>query len=308
MSSSAAPAPTPVPPDMKSLAPPGDCPPPKAASPPGPEATALPRSPRILTSLPPLPPLTKCREQKGFRGADERRLEFTPCNAHHMIPFLDLMSTTGKSDIVRFFREILHEVEGVRGIDDYHMKIPSLKVFTVEIMYAHANKGPLAASPEACISCNMDAPIFDGMSSGETLLEEYGVPDRTRCSMDAQARQMFVITPFQHIERLSDLSDDNLFDFWHSAAVLLEKEKLDFSTMIVNHGTYRHLPHLHLKIHVSPGSHAVAVRRWSEARRGAFAKLQKRFPGRDEVCRFFSKKGYCRENARCRFKHVAKGH
>jgi diadenosine tetraphosphate (Ap4A) HIT family hydrolase len=60
---------------------------------------------------------------------------------------------------------------------------------------------------------------------------------------------MWVITPKQHLERLSELSQPQLIDLFRTAAaVVAEMGCSSFNTMILNHGDSRNHAHLHLKV------------------------------------------------------------
>ncbi|CAG8482370.1 3918_t:CDS:2, partial [Ambispora leptoticha] len=71
-----------------------------------------------------------------------------------------------------------------------------------------------------------------------------------------RARNMFVVTPVRHIERLSECTDEEIFELFHFAVQLIGEETklsnshwagLQFEKMTLNHGNARNLEHLHLK-------------------------------------------------------------
>lgn len=122
----------------------------------------------------------------------------------------------------------------------------------------------------ACISCDTDNVV-----SRHSLLHESAL---NRWWMDAKARPNFVITPIRHAERLSELTDDELYALWADAARLLTDETgsdgagggdggAAYLALIVNHGRFRNLPHVHLKLRFVAAEFDSSVRaRWSAER------------------------------------------
>lgn len=59
---------------------------------------------------------------------------------------------------------------------------------------------------------------------------------------------MIVLTPKEHKEALSQLTDDELYDLWTSAMSIMRELGISkFNSAILNHGTSRNHAHLHLK-------------------------------------------------------------
>eukprot|EP01018_Ginkgo_biloba_P028113 Gb_27993 [translate_table: standard] len=73
-----------------------------------------------------------------------------------------------------------------------------------------------------------------------------------------------------------------------SSGVALRNEGFGgFISMIVNHGSYKNLPHMHLKIWVDDGMHKRAKVRWTERRRQLWARLElltNRLPKKRALC------------------------
>jgi diadenosine tetraphosphate (Ap4A) HIT family hydrolase len=117
----------------------------------------------------------------------------------------------------------------------------------------------------ACISCDTDNVV-----SRATLLKQ---TELMHWWIDAKARPNYVITPVRHAERLSQLHDDELYALWADAARLLTEETgscdaAPFLSLIVNHGRFRNLAHVHLKLRFAELEFEREVRaRWTAERR-----------------------------------------
>ena len=145
-----------------------------------------------------------------------------------------------------YFRKLLTIVEEERGIVDFHMKmhLENRSALVVDFMYKsnQPRSGPVPA--EVCISCDKENPL-----SKSSLLQENST---TRIWLDAQLREKFIVTPVKHIERLSDLTGEEMIAFWQSTQSFLDQERCFWQSMILNHGTYRNHAHLHMKINIHP--------------------------------------------------------
>lgn len=142
-----------------------------------------------------------------------------------------------------YFQKLLSIIERDNGIVDFHMKLheKSRGRLTVEVMH-HTNhrNGPFDA--DVCISCDINNAL-----SQAALVKENPT---TRIWLDAQLREMLVVTPRNHIERLSEMTDEEMTEFWHDTQTILEEEGCRWRTMIINHGKYRNHSHLHMKINI----------------------------------------------------------
>jgi diadenosine tetraphosphate (Ap4A) HIT family hydrolase len=67
-----------------------------------------------------------------------------------------------------------------------------------------------------------------------------------------------IITPKRHVERLSELKDENgeMEAFWHDTIEVIDREcdninELNYPVLAINHGTFRKHAHMHLKIDIT---------------------------------------------------------
>lgn len=231
--------------------------------------------------------------------------------------FFNFMEKSAQELIVQFFRQAIEEIERERKIRDYHLKLkPSQRRaggggFVLEVFYGENRAGPEKVEAEHCISCQDDAPLFPGAANsvlaGECVLPEFGDQPHVQCSLDAKARPGFIVTPRKHVERVADLDDAELYCLWSVSVRALQKEGLMFTSMILNHGTYRNLPHLHLKIWVDEKlwrHHAMAA--WDDEKRGLWRRLERLtsgLPKKRALCSSFGRRGKCTYGDRCRFRH-----
>ena len=193
--------------------------------------------------------------------------------------FCTFVESTPEPEIVAFFRGIVIEVEETREIRDFHMKIVDEEdKFRVKIFYGAEKSGPVMLPLEDCISCYPNALLFasEGCSlkAQDCILEEYCDQPNAVCRLDAKGRSGFVITPVRHVERMSDLNDKELFDLWSLSVRALRNAKLPFTSMILNHGTYRNHEHLHLKVWVDEVMYEEYCKKWSRSRQELWKQLQ----------------------------------
>ncbi|CAI7859366.1 unnamed protein product [Closterium sp. NIES-54] len=149
----------------------------------------------------------------------------------------------------------------------------------------------------------------DGViTSGDLILREYeSNQPHMRVSLDAQGRAGLIITPVRHVESLTELNDSELYEFFHTAAAAVQRERVVFSRMVVNHGSYRNLPHLHLKVFLDEGSFEEAKRGWEGERVVMWEKLMRLRPAKTAfVCKAFAR-GRCRFGSNCRNLHSTGG-
>lgn len=69
-----------------------------------------------------------------------------------------------------------------------------------------------------CISCNSDAELFPGelplIVAGACVLPEFSDQPYVQCHLDAKARPGFIVTPKRHVDRLSELDDEEVYAMW----------------------------------------------------------------------------------------------
>lgn len=229
--------------------------------------------------------------------------------------FCDFMETTPKETVIRFFREVIDHIERARGIHDYHLKVKSSKPgsgFAIHVFYGEDRDGPEKIEPGSCISCHGDAPLFPGVAgsvlAADCVLAEFGEDQQyVQCSIDAKARAGFIVTPVRHVETMGQLEDEELYCLWEVGVRALRSEGLQPVSMIANHGSYRNLPHLHLKIWVDDGAHRQARLKWSDDKKKVWARLERltssSLPKKRALCRGFESQGRCKFGGNCRFRH-----
>ncbi|GJP41713.1 hypothetical protein CLOM_g1358 [Closterium sp. NIES-68] len=143
------------------------------------------------------------------------------------------------------------------------------------------------------------------MTSGDLILREYEADQpHVRVSLDAQGRAGLIITPVRHVESLVDLDDSELYEFFHTAIAAVQQEKVVCSRMVVNHGSYRNLPHLHLKVFLEEDSFEEAKRGWEGERAAMWERLMRVRPAKTAfVCKAFVRRGWCHFGDSCRNLH-----
>ena len=143
-----------------------------------------------------------------------------------------------------YFQRLLYIIEKENQIDDFHMRLGSSSHngFNVDIQYkdVDTHSGPTTA--DICISCDTNNEL-----SRASLIK---TTSTTHIWLDAQLRNKFVLTPKRHIERLSEMTDEEMKQFWYDALVILNEVVCDYTSMIINHGKYRNHHHLHMKINI----------------------------------------------------------
>lgn len=228
--------------------------------------------------------------------------------------FCSFVERSGRATVVGFFRELARELEQERLLADFHIKVRdcsgAASGFKVEVFYgAQGKTGPVDVAPGECISCFADAALYPGkepkVTAGDCIMAEVDGEGHVQCSIDAKARPGFVVTPVRHVERMSDLEDDELFALWSAAVKALRSEGLPaFRSMILNHGSYRNLPHLHLKVWVDPALHRPTRLAWTRHRQELWARLEMLAANNPTTkCRFYHTQRGCRHGHRCNFLH-----
>ncbi|MCO5591140.1 hypothetical protein L7F22_045121 [Adiantum nelumboides] len=213
-----------------------------------------------------------CNVSKG------RNLDFE-CAKLPTKDFCNFVESEPKSMVVAFFREVATELESKLEILDFHMRVVNYEEgFKVEVYYGTEKLGPPVSTPSNCISCHPNAPLFPGqepvVEAKDCVLEEFSNHPQAVCRLDAKGRCGFIITPIRHVDRMSELDDEELFGLWSLAVRVLREANLPFTTMILNHGTYRNLEHLHLKVWVDKNLYEQYCTQWSNERQELWRRLQ----------------------------------
>ncbi|MCO5555442.1 hypothetical protein L7F22_008987 [Adiantum nelumboides] len=213
-----------------------------------------------------------CNVSKG------RKLDFE-CAKLPTKDFCTFVESEPKSMVVAFFREVATELESKLEILDFHMRVVNCEEgFKVEVYYGTEKLGPPVSTPSNCISCHPNAPLFPGqepvVEAKDCVLEEFSNQPHAVCRLDAKGRCGFIITPIRHVDRLSELDDEELFGLWSLAVKVLREANLPFTTMILNHGTYRNVEHLHLKVWVDKNLYEQYRTQWSNERQELWRRLQ----------------------------------
>jgi diadenosine tetraphosphate (Ap4A) HIT family hydrolase len=148
----------------------------------------------------------------------------------------------------RYFRELVTFLEHDHQIKDYHLKLQHNSdrnnQLDVLIYFGDPARTSNPTVTSFCISCEPTHEL--GVAS---LLSEQ---QYTRAWLDGRAREKLILTPIPHVERLSELTDEEMEAFWRDVVELMNREGCQilkfYPNMILNHGTYRNHAHLHLKI------------------------------------------------------------
>ncbi|CAF1149629.1 unnamed protein product [Rotaria sordida] len=153
----------------------------------------------------------------------------------------------------QFFRQLVTFLEQVHQLIDYHLELQynpqRNNELDVWICFGKPHRASKPTLTPVCISCELTHEL-----SMTTLLSEQ---EYTRAWLDATTRAMLILTPIRHVERLSELTDENgeMEAFWYDAIKLIDREcnqlEICYRAIVLNHGTYRNHSHLHLKIKVT---------------------------------------------------------
>jgi len=192
---------------------------------------------------------------------------FTPPDPITLLSLLSLGSEM--TLLVQFIRGILDQIETEQNLEHYQMAF-------VDPPF-HVGIGvPRHMSPtrnEKCLSC-CENPI--------SLISQLDFPSSFHnVWLDAKARPMLVITPRRHIERLSEMSDQELSNFFLTIARVLSSlgygqpgSKVSYQRMVLNHGNARNLKHLHLKISFKKDVWGEIQQGWDEKTWGKWIELR----------------------------------
>jgi diadenosine tetraphosphate (Ap4A) HIT family hydrolase len=162
----------------------------------------------------------------------------------------DLPNLVKTHRAARYFRQLVVLLEDDSQIVDYHLELQHNfrrnNRLDVVIFFDNPIRTVNPSATSVCISCEPTHEL-----SMTSLLSER---QHTRAWLDARARPKLILTPIRHVERLSELIDENgeMEAFWQDAVELVAREAGDlerfYPNMVINHGTYRNHSHLHLKI------------------------------------------------------------
>lgn len=225
--------------------------------------------------------------------------------------FCSFIETTPEAEAVAFFREVLQVIRE-RRIEDFHLKIrDGFRNFRVEVFYGKQKTGPELSASEECIYCSVDAPLYPGNEPGilarECILEEFCDQPHVLCRLDTKGRSGFDITPVRHVERMSDLNDEELYALWNVAVRFLRQAELPYISMMSKHGNHRSVQHCHVRVWVDSESHKQYQMKWSEDRKRLWRQLEQLAisrPKKQEQCFFFAKNKSCWHGDLCSFSHV----
>ena len=172
---------------------------------------------------------------------------------HQNLGFSDFVESCDNLTLLHVLKETFSTLEDVNLLDFHFRIIPAksskkvaVKVndegFLFEFFAGDNLQGP-NDSGKVCIGC-----------SGVEKSNPYFLYQRSNFNfwLDAKNRPMIIITPIKHLHRITDMDDADIVDFFRATASLLKrvgdgKEAL-YTRIVVNHGTYRNVEHLHLKL------------------------------------------------------------
>ncbi|MCO5613449.1 hypothetical protein L7F22_067725 [Adiantum nelumboides] len=148
--------------------------------------------------------------------------------------FCSFIEDSSRASVVAFFRELARELEQERSLLDFHIKVtdsPRTRPsgFKLEVFFGDQYRtGPVVVAPGECISCFAHAVLHPGklplITAGECVMDEVDGDGHVQCSIDAKARPGFIVTPLRHVERMSDLENDELYALWSAAVKALRSE------------------------------------------------------------------------------------
>lgn len=159
---------------------------------------------------------------------------------------LSLKELVNRKLIECYFRKLLFIITEEKHIVDFHMRLRPFhrQGLTIYVQYDNDDERSDPPQTSLCISCDMNNPL-----SKSSLLEEHST---TRIWLDGQLRNKLIVTPRRHIEKLSEMTQEEMLDFWRVTQVFLEQRQCPWQSMILNHGNYRKHAHLHMKINIKP--------------------------------------------------------
>ena len=165
----------------------------------------------------------------------------------------NLRDLVASNHAAHFFRSLLTLIEQDHHLENFHMEIQHSETVSNRmdvLIFFGDDQLQRSADPVAiCSSCDVTHEL-----SRTTLLSEQ---EHTYAWLDFRNRPKLIITPKRHIERLSQLQDENgeMNSFWSDIVQVIDREcdQMDLSNyppLAINHGTFRNHGHLHLKIDI----------------------------------------------------------
>ncbi len=157
--------------------------------------------------------------------------------------------------MVGFWKGVISHLECERGLKDFHLCVlpePELRTKADILSELGLTKDEISQSPflvivthglprsgpgkyPVCMTCDTEARIDSGVwgVQEEDAWEDFakvcsrdafmdGGDELSRCCFDAKARDMYVVCPSRHKERLSELDDREMHSFWSSLARMLK--------------------------------------------------------------------------------------
>lgn len=180
-----------------------------------------------------------------------------PCKLENGWKFVcstNLRNLVANDLAANFFRQLVNLVENDYHLENFHLKIHHNRKkqgqMEVSIFCGDDHTKQEAESVLVCISCDPTHEL-----SRTTLVSEQM---HTLAWLDCRNRSKLILTPKRHVERLSELKDDNgeMKAFWQDTIELIDREcghidELNYPVLAINHGSFRKHGHLHLKIDIS---------------------------------------------------------
>ncbi|CAF3271914.1 unnamed protein product [Rotaria socialis] len=157
---------------------------------------------------------------------------------------LPLEQLIDQRSIQSYLQGLLFMIEEKSKIYDFQMRLRNQDPdgFTVIFIHKDVNNYSGPVQYDECIFCDLNNKL-----SQISLIKQ----NPTTCIwLDIKLRNKLVVTPRQHIERLSEMSEEAMTSFWHDTQVLLDEEGCDWKSMVLNHGKYRHHAHFQMKINI----------------------------------------------------------
>lgn len=165
----------------------------------------------------------------------------------------NLRNLVGTNQAAPFFRQLVTLVEQDYCLVNFHLKIQhnrkKLDQLEVFVFCGDDHIKQEVEPVSVCCSCDVTHEL-----SRTTLLSEQKY---TYAWIDCRNRPKLILTPKRHIERLSELVDENgeMEAFWRDTVEVIDREcdnisELNYPALSLNHGTFRKHAHMHLKIDV----------------------------------------------------------